>query len=646
MKKKSAALAASILLALACVSGQVAAAPPTGSAPTPVDRGPAATVAHPMIMSVTVALKLADSAGAEQLFARLYDRSSPQFHQFLSPSEFRQAFAPKDADVAQVSSRLAGYGLTVERASTSHLKVTGTTDQLERAFNTRLHQFAVAAHDQHNAYSYVAPTTHPVVSADIAPLVHGVFGLSTKPIFTPHMQQASMKTLSGIKATVNPASTGALASGNLPGAYTVKDFAQQYHVNPLYKKGISGEGRSLAIATLAAFTPSDAFAYWQAVGLKVSPNRLKIVDVDGGPGAPSDASGSVETTLDVEQAGGIAPKAKIIVYQAPNTSQGFVDVFAAAIDANQAESISTSWGSWEWFYTADNDPVTDPFTGKTVGSLQAMHELFIQAAIQGQTLFSASGDAGAYDVNRNLLPPAFSLVLSVDYPASDPAMTAAGGTTLPVQLTFSLPNGPSFPVTIQQEQAWSWSYLDPLCTYLQLDPLSCGIFPVGSGGGVSVEWRRPWYQQGIPGVENSQPLQSLIEYLPAPAVDYFDLPANYAGRNVPDISANADPYTGYSVVYTSSATGLGVVTGEGGTSFVSPQLNGVTALIGEYIHGRVGFLNPELYRLSRFNDDQQVIKPIAHGDNGFYQGTRGYNPAAGLGVIDAAALADALKDRF
>ena len=80
--------------------------------------------------------------------------------------------------------------------------------------------------------------------------------------------------------------------------------------------------------TLAAFTPSDAYKYWQAVGLKVSQNRIRIVNVDGGPGAPSDASGSIETTLDVEQSGGIAPGAKVIVYQAPNTNQGFVDVVA------------------------------------------------------------------------------------------------------------------------------------------------------------------------------------------------------------------------------------------------------------------------------------------------------------------------------
>ena len=100
---------------------------------------------------------------------------------------------------------------------------------------------------------------------------------------------------------------------------------------------MTGAGRTIGILTFAAFTPSDAFAYWAALGLKVNPNRIQIVNVDGGPGAPSDASGSLETTLDVEQSGGIAPGANIIVYQAPNTLANFVDVFAAAIDANKAD---------------------------------------------------------------------------------------------------------------------------------------------------------------------------------------------------------------------------------------------------------------------------------------------------------------------
>lgn len=85
--------------------------------------------------------------------------------------------------------------------------------------------------------------------------------------------------------------------------------------------------------------------YWTGLGLPVKANRLKVVDVDGGPGVPSDDSGSEETTLDVQQSGGVAPAAKMIVYQAPNTDQGFYDAFARAINDNAAETVSEAGAS-------------------------------------------------------------------------------------------------------------------------------------------------------------------------------------------------------------------------------------------------------------------------------------------------------------
>ena len=234
-------------------------------------------------------------------------------------------------------------------------------------------------------------------------------------------------------------------------------------------ENITGAGRTLGIVTLASFTPSDAFAYWSAVGLNVNSNRLKIVKIDGGSGAPSDASGSDETTLDVEQSGGVAPGAKMIVYECPNTNQGYIDGFAKAIQSNAADSISTSWGFWEFYQGVEFSPVKDPLTGRTVGMTQAFHELFVRAALQGQSLFAASGDGGAFDVNRDLQcnpesTPACSTPLTVDNPASDTAITAAGGTTLPASFEFCLNDActpPYFDITIPNERVWGWDYLEP-----------------------------------------------------------------------------------------------------------------------------------------------------------------------------------------
>jgi subtilase family serine protease len=129
------------------------------------------------------------------------------------------------------------------------------------------------------------------------------------------------------------------------------------------------------------------------------------------------------------------------------------------------------------------------------------------------------------------------------------------------------------------------------------------------------------------------------------------LPGHYPGRNVPDVSYNADPYTGYVVVYTSDQDGFEVLGDGGGTSFVAPQLNGVTALLGQSLHGsRLGLLNYPLYALAltgqAYKGSHAPLHVIDAGDNWFYQGRNGYSPAAGLGTIDVANFAQFLRNLF
>ena len=131
----------------------------------------------------------------------------------------------------------------------------------------------------------------------------------------------------------------------------------------------------------------------------------------------------------------------------------------------------------------------------------------------------------------------------------------------------------------------------------------------------------------------------------------YPLPAHYPGRNVPDISFNADPDTGYVLYYTSSVSGFGIFPFFGGTSFVAPQLNGVSALLGEYLHGsRLGLLNFPLYLLGLtgqgYRGPDAPLHAIAYGDNWFYFGRDGYSPAAGLGTLDVANFAKFLRDPF
>lgn len=647
-----------VVLCAAVVS--VAQVPyPNAATPKAIDHGSLKAQAGPTPMSVTIALRLPAQNDAENLMKSLYTPGNSQFHQFLTADQFVSRFAPADADVTKVVAALAKYGLAAQRTSTTTLRVTGMPADMERAFAVSLHTYDVPAHGNVKGYTFHAPLNRATIPAEISASVAAVGGLDSRPRFHP-MNRVAPQALAAARRAA-PAAT----AGNAPGFLTVADFASQYDVQPLYNRGLSGHGRTIGIMTLASFTPSDAFTYWEALGLKVSPNRIRVVDIDGGPGAPSDDSGSDETTLDVEQSGGIAPGAKIIVYQAPNTNQGFLDLFATAIDSNRAQTLSLSWGLWEWFDNLENSPVSDPATGETVGIAQAIHELLVRAAIQGQTAFTSSGDNGAYEANGDLGcygpfssadPASCSLTLSVDYPASDTAITAAGGTTLPGLQEYCLNAActpPFFDVNIEHESVWGWDYLNGLCDTLGLDPVSCGIFPVGSGGGVSILFKRPSYQAGLPGVKRSQPGQLFLAGDDFAAFGIgleFALPAHYQGRNVPDISFNADPETGYALYYTSDQAGFGISYFWGGTSFVAPQLNGVSALLGQYLHSRIGLLNFPLYDLAQsgraYRGPNAPLHAIRDGDNWFYSGSNGYNPAAGLGTMDVANFAKFLRNQF
>ena len=646
------------LMALGLLAGAAAQAVPVPSAQTPeaIDLGALTGLSAKTAISVTIALRLPNLAAAENLLQAVSKPGSPQFHQFLTAEEFEARFAPAKSDVAKVIAGLQKYGLTVEQTSATTLRVTGMPANVERAFSVNLHGFEVPAHGRDGSYRFYAPVGRGSLPIEIAASVAAVVGLDSRPHLHPHHVAAVPKLAH------NPVQKSASATLSPFGSLTVTDFANLYDVEPLYNHGITGKGRTIGVMSLASITPSDVFSYWSALGLSVNASRLHTILLDGGPGAPSDASGSFETTIDVEQSGGLAPGANILLYLAPNTNQGFVDVFAAAIQANKADSLSISWGTWEWFDNLQNAPVTDPSSGRTVSTTQAVHELLVRAALQGQTVFAAAGDGGAYDVNNDLgcvgpyarsNPESCSNTLSVDYPASDPAMTAAGGTTLPGTQEYCLNAActpPFYKLKLAHQQVWGWDYLKGLCKALGDTVAECGIFPGGGGGGVSITFLPPLYQWGLPGSQLSQPGQVYRasadigeEY---DVATYYVLPGLFPGRNVPDISFNADPETGYVVYYTSDESGFSEQTFWGGTSFVAPQLNGVTALLGQYVHGRLGFLNYALYAARVYRGPAPPLNPIAYGDNWFYAGRNGYAPAAGLGVLDVANFATFLRDPF
>jgi len=649
----AAAVAAAVLLVL-----PVGAAPYPQGVPAVRDLGPAAAFPENAHITVTVTLKLRHADQIDALIQSLYTRGSPQYREFLTPEDFRAQFGPSEASIAAVAGTFTAQGLTVTRSATAQLQVSGAIAQIEHAFAVELHSFEVAATATASAYRYRAPLGAPQLPAGIAGEVRAVLGLDTRPRLRPHLRRpVHLPVQAGHASATSPPNTT-----DPPGLWTVVDYAEYYDVNPLYQQGITGHGNTLAIVTLASFTPSDAYRYWRALGLKVRGDRITEVQIDGGAGPPSDEAGSDETTLDVEQSGGLAPQARILVYEAPNTSQGFIDAFAAVIDRNEADTVSTSWGEWEGFDgpnllvdgLVESGLVTNPANGETSTIVAANNDLLAQAALQGQTWFAASGDYGAYDSVNSLPllpspgePYSYNAVLSVDDPGMQRYMTAGGGTTLPGEQVYTGPTGAAIVINVAQEQAWGWDYLAPLCNAFGQNAIACGTYPIGSGGGVSIYVHRPFYQWFVPGMADTVRGQALSQLTPAPAELLYPLPARFSGRNVPDIATNADPQTGYVIYYTSNVNGFEIEQA-GGTSFVAPELNGVASLFVEALHHRIGLLNPALYAIATspgaYRGAHAPLRDITHGDNWYWHAHAGYNQTTGVGVPDVANLLEALED--
>jgi subtilase family serine protease len=560
--------------------------------------------------------------------------------------------------VSGLQAYLAHFGIQSQAyADDVDVSATGTAGQFDQALAVSQYEYHVPGRAGRDGASGVAAqTVHgtaqaPQLPAGIAHAVLAVLGLTN---YSPFTSQAVHVDAAATRNRPENGKSCVRLSG-LPDACNLPtSFDNDYGMGGLTQAGATGTGQTLGIVTLAALDPGAPQWFWKhELKLPKSSRTLTVENIDGGSGAPSDANGSGETDLDVEQSGGVAPGADVIVYQAPNTDAGFADAFFDAASQNVASSVSASWGESEPYLEAAVASGTE-----TPAYEQAYDEAFLEFAAQGQSGFLAAGDYGAYDADGDL----GSTNLSVDTSADSPFMTAAGGTTLPWTGTLTGPGG-SATVTVPTQRAWGWDYLWSALAVTQEQslPTAAAANIGGGGGGFSTLEPTPSYQRGVSGTSTFQavPYLTPIDYqnvggIIAPTAWNFTanppiVRGRGSGRAVPDVSTNADPYTGY-LLYEPSFTGIGepaLQGGWGGTSFVAPQLNGAAAVIDSYLGHRVGFWNPAIYALansasSPFAPDQQAG---TGNDNLYYTGTPGavYNEAIGLGTPDLSALADDLK---
>jgi subtilase family serine protease len=576
-------------------------------APPAVPTGATKISALPGTTTLTadIVLKPADPSGLEDYAQQVSTPGSPDYRHFLPKGAFASLFGPSPQSISAVESALRSHGLADGRLSADHLTISvrTTADQLARGLATSFSRYRL----QGGRIAF-ANTASPELPADVAGDVQDITGLDNLFQVQSGALRASAAPVpkarsSAIGAphvvTGGPQPCPAASAASSTGAYTADQIASAYGFSTLYGQGDEGQGQSVAVIEAEPNLASDIAAYQSCYGTDASVN---YVSVDGGAGPTGPGSG--EAALDIEQIIGLAPKANVVVYQSPATLDNIYDSFSTAITADTSRVISTSWGTCEGF--AGNNPEDpDGSSGYFTGLFDAENTLFEQAAAQGQSVVAASGDDGSEGCEPwQTAFAGFSSQLDVQDPSAQPFVTGVGGTTL------ADPSAPN------SETVWN-SYH-------------------AGGGGISAQWAMPAYQADA---------AAAVGVINADSSGTPCLATTGDCREVPDVSADADPYTGYAVYWNGGWNGFG------GTSAAAPlwaALLVLTDASSDCEGNPVGFANPTLYATAA--DDPGAFHDITSGNNdytgqnaGTYPAAPGYDMASGLGT-PTANLPPALCD--
>jgi subtilase family serine protease len=392
--------------------------------------------------------------------------------------------------------------------------------------------------------------------------------------------------------------------------YGAPQMERAYDMGPLYQNGLTGTGKTIVIVD-AFGSPTitqDLQTFDQTYGLPAPPS-FKIIQ-PAGPvtddlSIPDDANWGVETSLDVEYAHTMAPGANILLVETPVDEtegiQGFPQIVQAenyVIDHHLGDVISQSFAATEQTFTGPQQ-------------IQSLRSAYFNAAFHNVSVLAGSGDQGATNFQSDLTN--FFTYPVVAWPASDPLVTAVGGTQLHLDANGN---------RLAPDNVWNDT---AFLAQLTGNPPS----PAASGGGVSSVFTRPFYQDSVARTVGRQ-------------------------RGIPDISLSAAVNGGVNVYwsYDSDAAGIGpgwnII---GGTSEATPLFSGVVAIADQAAHRDLGLLNPRLYALG--DGWGSGITDITQGTNTVtfvqpssgktitvpgYNATRGYDLASGLGTPDGAQL--------
>ena len=517
-----------------------------------------------------------------QLLAAQQDRTSAEYHHWLTPEQFGERFGAAPADTTAIQQWLEKEGFHVDEIARgrTYIRFSGTAGQVRKSFSAEIHSFSV------KGVKHFAPASGVSIPSALAPLVREVRNLDSFHLQAP-------------KRKVQPVYyVGANGGFIAPG-----DMAAIYDFQSLRNQGYDGTGQSIVVVGQTDVSLSDLAVYRSSFGLPAA--HVTIVTAGQNPGvSPDDV---IESDLDLDVVSAVAPNATIVFVNAVSV----IDSVQYAIDNNLAPVISMSYAGCEPLISAD--PVA------TAGVLQSWAQ---QANSEGITWIAASGDSGAaacdpfgYDA------PYATYGLAVNLPASIPEVTGIGGTEFQSQTQdyWAVTTGANGGTAISYvpEQAWNGGFPNE---------------PAGSGGGASVDFAKPIWQvgAGVPpdGARDVPDVALLaVNFVIAEngELSFFD--ASFNGRGVDGTSGSTPLFAGIVTLLNQYLSPFQPA--QPGQGNINPTLYSIAQSNPDAFHDIV--LGDNLWHCSG------GLGCLGSGELGYLAGS-GYDQVTGLGSIDAFNL--------
>jgi len=535
------------------------------------------------VIGITVNLALHNRAQRDTLLQQLYDRNSPLYQKWLTPQQYADRFAPTSQESTLVQNFLKSQGLTVTAVNKFNYTVSaqGTVADVQKAFGVQIDRFLRKGEIR---YSNI---NSPSVPAQLAGIVGSISGLH-EVLMKPHhvfptdpdtgreyegqpLQPAGQiyyeaQCYRGVEShgfTTGGHMPAALYTGNRYGSdihsgnghlppcgYEPQAMQTAYGLTSVYGSGLDGTGQTVVIVDAfgSPTAAADIAKFSSTFSLPVA--NFAVYNPQGPP--PYNSGWAGETTLDIEWAHAMAPGANVVLIQTiDNYDNNLAGGIQYALDNSLGNVISNSYGSDEY---DDDGP-----------SMQAWDDLLANATALGVSVNFSTGDNGDFyrDVGA----------YTVSVPSNSPHATAIGGVSVFLNADYSIQFQTGWGTTITRIAEPNTGAPDnpPLCATTLQKPGQCFYF--GAGGGMSLFFAKPSWQSSLPGT----------------------------GRQQPDVSLTADPYTGVTIISSYANPGNYTVSVIGGTSASCPMFSGVWAIVNQKSQQKnghsAGLAAPYMYTL-------------------------------------------------